>query len=274
MEDFGVTNAFIPPTALRLMKRDVPDPKGRYEVKLRNVFSGGEALTPEIYDWARTAVGATVNEGYGQTEANMLVSNCARWFPAKVGSMGRAAPGHTVEIIDESGRVLPPGSEGHIALRRPDPVMFIEYLNNREKTESAFIGDWLNTGDVGVKDEDGHLWFRSRDDDLIKTSAYRVGPSEVESVILKHPAVAQCAVVGIPDETRGAIIKAFITLTTGAADSGQIAREIQASVSDQIGRYAYPREVEVVEDLPTTTTGKIKRKELRDREIEKRKKQG
>ncbi|MGH9822576.1 MAG: AMP-binding protein [Blastocatellia bacterium] len=270
IDDFGITNAFIPPTALRLMKRDVPDPRAVYQINLRSVFSGGESLTPEIYDWACTAVGATVNEGYGQTEANMLVSNCSRWFPAKIGSMGRTAPGHTVEIIDDSGCVLPPGEEGHIALKRPDPVMFVEYLNKPEKTAAAFIGEWLNTGDLGVKDEEGHLWFRSRSDDLIKTAAYRVGPSEIERVILAHPSVAQCAVVGIPDETRGAIIKAFITLSPSAIAGEQMIADLQASVRDQIGRHAYPREIEIVEELPTTTTGKIKRKDLRDREIERR----
>jgi acetyl-CoA synthetase len=168
IERCAVTNAFIPPTALRIMKTDEPDPRSRFDLTLRNIFSGGEALTPEIYEWARETLGTSINEGYGQTEANMLVSNCERWFPARIGSMGRPAPGHTVEIIDEQGQILPAGEVGSIALLGPDPALFLGYLNNAEKTAAAFVGDWLLTGDVGLKDSDGYIWFRGRNDDLIK----------------------------------------------------------------------------------------------------------
>ena len=168
IERGAVTNAFIPPTALRIIMADDPDPRSRFDLTLRNIFSGGEALTPEIYEWARETLGTSINEGYGQTEANMLVSNCERWFPARIGSMGRPAPGHTVEIINEQGQILPAGEVGSIALLGPDPVLFLGYLNNAEKTAAAFIGDWLLTGDVGLKDSDGYIWFRGRNDDLIK----------------------------------------------------------------------------------------------------------
>ncbi len=269
MEQCEVTNAFIPPTALRMLKQDVPNPREKHDLKLRTVYSGGEALTLEAYDWARDSLGASINETYGQTEANLLVSNCEKWFPARPGSMGKAAPGHTVEIIGESGEILPAGETGRIALKRPDPVLFLEYLNKPDKTEEAFAGDWLLTGDSGFKDEQGYLWFRGRDDDLIKTSAYRIGPTEIERVILRHASVAECAVVGVPDKTRGAIIKAFIRLSTGALASGELIKELQSLVRDQVGHHAYPREVEFLESLPTTTTGKIKRKALRERSLEK-----
>ncbi|HKV38980.1 MAG TPA: AMP-binding protein [Blastocatellia bacterium] len=264
LERFNVTNVFIPPTALRLMKMEEPWPRSRFTLKLRNIFSGGEPLTPEIHQWAGEALGASINEGYGQTEANMLVSNCQRWFPAKIGSMGRAAPGHTIEIIDDGGNVLAPGKTGHIALRAPDPVLFLGYLNASGKTSAAFIGNWLNTGDTGWKDEDGYFWFQGREDDLIKTAAYRIGPAEIERVILGHPSIAECAVVGVPDEIRGTIIKAFIRLIPGVAPDKELITELQAMVSGQVGRHAYPREIEIVDSLPTTTTGKVKRKQLRE----------
>jgi acetyl-CoA synthetase len=270
LERCNVTCAFIPPTALRIMKRDVPSPRDHYRIGLRNILTGGEALTPEIHDWVRNSVGSSINEGYGQTEANMLVANCEKWFPAKHGSMGRPAPGHVVEILDDAGQVAAPGTEGRIAVRRPDPVMMLGYLNQPEKTADAVFGNWLITGDLGSKDEGGYLRFQSRNDDLIKTAAYRVGPTEVERVILQHNAVVECAVVGIPDELRGTIIKAFVRLGAAAQPCAALVLELQTAVQDQIGRHAYPREIEFVDLLPTTTTGKIKRKDLRDQEIEKR----
>jgi acetyl-CoA synthetase len=271
IERCRITNAFIPPTALRIMKRDEPVPRRKYNLKIRNIMSGGEPLTPEIYDWGKTELGASINECYGQTEANLLVTNCERWFSARPGWLGRPAVGHVVEIIDDSGRVLPAAQSGNIAVRRPDPVLFLEYLNKPEKTASAFVGDWLLTGDIGLKDEDGYICFHGRNDDLINTAAYRVGPVEIERAILQHQSVAQCAVVGISDSTRGTIIKAFVQLVPGAAPSERLIEQIRELVRDQVGWHAYPREVEFVESLPTTTTGKIKRSELRDREIEKRK---
>jgi acetyl-CoA synthetase len=270
IERCRITNAFIPPTALRIMKRDEPNPRRKYDLKLRNIMSGGEALTPEIYDWGKAELGASVNECYGQTEANLLVTNCERWFAARPGRMGKPAVGHRVEIVDDGGRILSAGELGHIAVRRPDPVLFLEYLNKPAQTASAFIGDWLITGDMGLKDEDGYIWFRGRSDDLINTAAYRVGPVEIERAILQHQSVVECAVVGIPDPTRGAIIKAFVQLVPGLAPSEKLIEQIQELVRDQVGQHAYPREVEFVESLPKTTTGKIRRSELRDREIEKR----
>lgn len=167
LEQYEITNTFLPPTALRIMKRDEPDPRARYDLRLRNIFSGGEALTPEILEWASGPLGASINEGYGQTEANLLVSNCAKWFPPRPGSVGKAVPGHDVRVVDDDGRILAAGETGNLALKKPDPVMFIGYLNKPEKTRKAFIDDWLITGDIGFQDEEGYLWFRGRNDDSI-----------------------------------------------------------------------------------------------------------
>ncbi|MCL7416290.1 MAG: AMP-binding protein [Halalkalicoccus sp.] len=262
MEEFSVTGAFLPPTAIRMM---MGIDTGRYDLSIEAICSGGEPLTPEILEWADEELGGVpVNELYGQTEANLLVTNCREWFPARAGSMGKPVPGHDVRVVDsETGEELPGGEVGEIAVGlEGDPVVFSEYWNRPEKTAAARRGECHLTGDLGSADEEGYLWFKSRDDDLIITSGYRVGPREVEEVLLDHEDVAQAGVVGVPDETRGEIVKAFVQPV--GEGSAALREELQDLVRDRLAAYEYPREIEFREELPQTTTGKIRRKDLID----------
>ncbi|WP_137283490.1 AMP-binding protein [Halorussus salinisoli] len=268
MDEFGVTDAFLPPTAIRMMM-EVENPTEQYDLDVDAICSGGEPLTPEILEWADDELaGVVVNEIYGQTESNLSVVNCRDWFEARPGSMGKPVPGHDVAIVDpETGEVVPRGEPGQIAVRRDgNPAQFEGYWNESEKTERVRVGDWHLTGDIAVQDDDDYVWFKSRDDDLIITSGYRVGPGEVEAAILEHPVVEQVGVVGVPDETRGEIIKAFVQPVSGVEGGDSLREEIRELVRDQLAKYEYPREIEFVESLPQTTTGKIQRKELRKRE--------
>jgi acetyl-CoA synthetase len=270
LAEFGVTDSFLPPTAIRMMM-SVDDPTARYDLALTAIASGGEPLTPEILDWAdETLDGVAVNELYGQTEANLLVCNCRDWFPAQAESMGKPVPGHEVAIIDpETGEERPTGEVGMIAVRREgDPVVFQEYLNQPAKTEAATVDGWHLTEDLGYRDADGYCWFKARDDDVIITAGYRVGPGEVESAILEHPDVAQAGVIGIPDETRGEVIKAFVQSVDGVTGDDDLRAAIRGLVRERLAEYEYPREIEFVDALPQTTTGKIQRRKLRDREID------
>ena len=260
----NVRNAFIPPTALRMM-RAVPSPQGRYDFKLRSVASGGESLGVEALEWGRSAFGLTINEFYGQTECNLVVGSCAQLGVLKVGAMGKPVPGHTVAVIDRDGYVLKPGEIGQIAVKRPDPVMFLEYWGRPEATRDKFIGDWMTTGDQGVTDEEGYITFVGRDDDVITSSGFRIGPGEIEDCLLRHPAVALAAVVGKPDEVRGEIVKAFIVLKPEAAASDSLATEIQGFVRTRLAAHEYPREVSFIEQMPMTTTGKVIRRLLREK---------
>ena len=240
----------------------------RYDLELSAICSGGEPLTPEILSWAAEELeGVAVNELYGQTEANLLVTNCRGWFPARVGSMGKPVPGHDVAVVDPAaGEEVPTGEVGEIAVRHDDdPVIFREYWEEPEETAAARVGDWHLTGDLGSVDEDGYLWFKSRDDDLIITSGYRVGPGEVESAILEHPDVEQVGVIGVPDETRGEVIKAFVQPVPGVGGTDELGEEIRQLVRETLAKHEYPREIEFVESLPQTSTGKIRRTALRDR---------
>ena len=268
LAEFDVTNAFIPPTAVRMLM-GVEEPAERYDLSLRAVCSGGEPLTPEILDWADEELpGTVINEMYGQTEANQLVSNCRRWFPARAGSMGKPVPGHEVGIIDpETGETVPTGEEGEIAVRREgDPVVFREYWNQPEKTADATVDGWHRTGDLGYRDEDGYLWFKARDDDVIITAGYRVGPGEVESALLEHPDVEQAGVIGVDDEIRGEIIAAVVQPVAGVTGDDTLREELRNLVRDRLAKHEYPRRIEFVDELPTTTTGKIQRRKLRERE--------
>jgi acetyl-CoA synthetase len=259
-----VRNAFMPPTALKLM-RQVENPRARYDYAMRSIGSGGEALGEDILDWCRETFGFDVNEFYGQTEANLLVGNCSSVFPIRPGSMGRAIPGHDVEIVSPQGEVLPDGEIGVIAVRRPDPVMFIEYWRQPEATAAKFAGKWCLTGDIGIKDDGGYFWYKGREDDLISSGGYRIGPTDIEDCILAHPAVLLVAVVGAPDPIRGEIVKAFIVPRPGISAEPRLAGEIQAFVRDRLAAYQYPRAVEFVDNLPMTATGKVMRRELRQR---------
>ncbi|ELY42585.1 AMP-binding protein [Natronorubrum sulfidifaciens] len=267
----AVTNAFLPPTAIRMLM-DVEEPTSRYDLSLESICSGGEPLTPEILEWAdETLEGVVVNELYGQTEANLLVTNCRQWFPAKPGSMGKPVPGHDVAVLDpETGERVDPGAVGEIAVRRgDDPVIFESYWNEPAKTDAVTLSDgpdgdrWHRTGDLAERDEEGYLWFRSRDDDLIITSGYRVAPREVEETLLSHEAVAQVGVVGVPDERRGEIIKAAVEPASEASATDELRAELREFVRDRLAAYEYPREIEFRDELPTTTTGKIRRTALK-----------
>ncbi|TQV82063.1 acyl-CoA synthetase [Denitrobaculum tricleocarpae] len=262
MAEFKVRNAFMPPTALKMMRR-VEKPQERWDLDLRSIGSGGESLGEELLTWGREAFGVTINEFYGQTECNLVVGNCANLMPVKPGAMGRAVPGHEVAVVDDAGLPLPAGEEGNIGIRRPDPVMFLRYWNNPEATGKKFAGDWLLTGDRGRLDQDGYFHFVGRDDDVITSGGYRIGPGEIEDCLIKHPAIAMAAVIGVPDPLRTERVKAFVVLKPDVEGSKDLAREIQAFVKVRLAAHEYPREVAFVEELPMTTTGKIIRKALR-----------
>jgi acetyl-CoA synthetase len=259
-----VRNAFIPPTALRLMM-SVEDPRKKYDLKLRTIGSAGESLGRAAYEWAERALGITVNEFYGQTECNIVLGSMAAVGVTRSGAIGKVTAGHTVAIIDGNGRELPRGAAGQIAVRRPDPVMFLGYWNNPEATAKKFVGDWMLTGDQGVMDEDGYVEFFGRDDDVITSSGYRIGPAEIEDCLIAHPAVRLAAAIGKPDPVRTEIVKAYVVLADGVLPTRALAGEIRDWVKRRLSMHEYPREVEFIDALPMTTTGKVIRRLLRDR---------
>ncbi|HET6838144.1 MAG TPA: acyl-CoA synthetase [Bradyrhizobium sp.] len=262
MADHGVRNVFLPPTALKLMRQAGVKHAG---VKLRSMMTGGESLGAELLEWVRATFGIDAHEVYGQTECNLVVGNNARLFPIRPGSMGRATPGFDVRIVDERGEELPRGERGIIGVHRANPCTMVEYWKNPDATQKKFAGDFLLTGDLGVQDADGYLWYVSREDDVITSAGYRIGPSEIEHTLLKHPAVALSAVVGIPDPIRTEAIKAWIVLRPGFSPSDALAREIQDFVKVQLAAHEYPRVVQFADSLPMTATGKVLRRELRAR---------
>jgi len=266
---YKVRNAFMPPTALKLM-RQVTNPKSRHSYNMRSIGSGGETLGEELLDWGRDVMGLTINEFYGQTECNLVVGCCADIMDIQPGSMGRAIPGHVVEVVDDQGQPLNAGILGEIAVKRPDPVMFLEYWRNPEATRKKFIGDWLLTGDLAKKDADGYFWFNGRKDDVITSAGYRIGPAEIEDCLMKHPCVAMVAVVGSPDEVRTEIVKAFIVAKPEVIPGPDIEEDIKAFVKSRLAAHEYPREIEFVNALPMTATGKIMRRELKKLETERK----
>jgi acetyl-CoA synthetase len=275
---YRVTNSFLFPTALKMMMRS-PEwrrPKG---LKLRAVMSAGEAVGTAVFDWTREHLGVTVNEMFGQTEMNYIVGNSHQKWPARPGAMGRAYPGHRVAVIDDDGQVLPPGQVGEVAVHRrdihghPDPVFFLGYLNNEAATRRKYTGDpsdsWCRTGDLACADEDGYLWYRGRADDMFKAAGYRIGPGEIENCLLGHPAVANVAVVPKPDAERGAVVKAFVVLAQGRRGDAALVDELQRHVRGKLAPYEYPKEIEFIEALPMTTTGKVQRRVLRELEAKR-----
>jgi len=267
LERYGVRNSFLFPTALKLMMKAVPEPKRRFALDLRSIMSAGESVGVTVLDWAREQLGVTINEMFGQTEINYVVGNCQAAWPVKPGSIGRPYPGHHVAVIDERGKEVPRGELGEIAVHRAgDPVFFLEYWKNPQATRDKFVGDWGLTGDQGKMDEDGYLWYQGRTDDVIKSAGYRIGPAEIESCLVKHPAIANAAVIGKADATRGQIVKAFIVLQPEVTASAALEDEIRQHVRGRLAPYEYPREIEFIDALPMTTTGKVQRKELRKRE--------
>ncbi|HET9904279.1 MAG TPA: acyl-CoA synthetase [Xanthobacteraceae bacterium] len=263
MAKLGVRNSFIPPTALRIM-RSAASPKGRFALALRTIGSGGESLGIETLDWGQEAFGLTINEFYGQTECNLVLSCCATIGVSRPGSMGKPVPGHSVAVLRPDGSPAQPGELGQIAVRRPDPVMFLEYWRRPDATAAKFLGDWMLTGDQGRVDEDGYFFFAGRDDDVITSSGYRIGPGEIEDCLIRHPAVALAAAVGKPDPVRTEIVKAFVVLKPGHEASRELAADIQAFVKTRLSAHEYPREVAFIDAMPMTTTGKIIRRQLRE----------
>jgi acetyl-CoA synthetase len=260
MADHHVRNVFLPPTALKLMRQMGVKHEN---VKLRSMLTGGESLGAELLDWVRATFGIDAHEVFGQTECNLVVGNNAKLFPIRPGSMGRATPGFDVRIVDERGAELPTGERGIIGVRQPNPCTMIEYWKNPEETVKKFAGEFLLTGDLGLQDSDGYFWYVSREDDVITSAGYRIGPSEIEHTLLKHPAVALSAVVGIPDPIRTEAVKAWIVLRPGFTASDALAREIQDFVKVQLAAHEYPRFVQFVDSLPMTATGKVLRRELK-----------
>ena len=256
----GANRLFLPPTALKLM-RQARVPKG---VAVRSVTSGGESLAPDLAEWGQAALGATVNEIYGQTECNLVVASSRGHGVVRDGAMGRAAPGHEVAILDETGQRVGPGEIGEICIRRPDPVMFLGYWNRPQQTAAKFRGDWLRSGDLGRMDDDGFVTFIARDDDIITSAGYRIGPTEIENCLTGHPDVAMAAVVGLPDPLRTEAVTAFVVPRAGVTPSETLAEALIARVRRRVSPHAAPRRVIWRHDLPMTATGKIRRRSLRD----------
>ena len=265
LEKYQVRNAFIPPTALKML-RQVPDLRQSYDIHMRSIMSAGESLGSELFYWGQEAFGIEINEMWAQTEFNYICGNCAEIMPVCAGSIGKSYPGHVVEPVDEEGNVVKVGEIGELAADRDDPVMVTGYWKNEAATREKYIGKWWATGDTGYKDEDGYIWFVGRKDDVISSAGYRIGPGEIEDCLLKHPAIAQVAVIGVPDELRGEAVKAFVVLKQGEQASEELTENIRNSVRKQLAAYEYPRIIEYIDDLPLTTTGKVKRNELRARE--------
>ena len=272
IERYQIRNTFLFPTALKLMMKAYPRPREAFDLSLRSIMSAGEAVGTAVFEWARDALGVTINEMFGQTEMNYIVGNSHTLWPAKPGSMGRPYPGHRIRVIDDAGDEVRRGEPGDIAVHRiapdgtADPVFFLEYFGNPEGTRNKFTGDWCRTGDVAVMDDDGYLWYQGRSDDVFKAAGYRIGPSEIENCLVRHAAVANAAVVPSPDEVRGNVVKAFIVLAPGHAASPALEEDLARHVRQHLAPYEYPKEIEFVDALPMTTTGKVQRKVLRDRE--------
>ena len=276
LERYAIRNAFLVPTALKMMMRALPEPRARHAIALRSLMSGGEAVGPTVFHWAREKLGVTINEIFGQTEMNYIVGNSHTLWPVKPGSMGRPYPGHRVAVVGEAGEVLPAGEVGEVALNRhwldgsADPVFFLGYWKDAEATARKYSGDWCRTGDEASMDEDGYLWYQGRSDDMFKCAGYRVGPAEIENCLARHPAVANCAVVPSPDEVRGAVVKAFVILAPGHAPADSLKESLRDHVKASLAPYQQPREIEFVAELPMTTTGKVRRKELRQLEARRK----
>jgi acetyl-CoA synthetase len=279
IERHGVTHSFLFPTALKAMMKAVPAPKKLYTFKLQGLMSAGEAVGDAVFAWCRDQLGVTVNEMFGQTEINYIVGNCARLYPARPGSMGKGYPGHRVAVIDEHGQECAVGVPGDVAVHRldvhgdPDPVFFLGYWKNDASTRAKYTGDmgnsWCRTGDLATRDADGYLWYQGRADDVFKAAGYRIGPSEIENCLVKHPAVANAAVVPKPDAERGAVVKAYVVLSPGHVAGDELVKELQTHVKGKLAPYEYPKEIEFIESLPMTTTGKVQRRVLRLREEER-----
>lgn len=259
IESLGVTTSFMPPTVLKIMRQA----QSARRIGLRALGSGGEALGGDMLDWARDTLGVTVNEFYGQTECNLVLGTCAALEPPRHNSTGRAIPGSEVAILDTEGHPVPPGTEGEIAVRRGDPAMFLEYLGQPDKTAAKFKGDWMITGDMATMDDAGYVYFAARDDDVISSAGYRVGPTEIENCLTGHPDVVMAAVIGVPDSIKGEALRAFVVVREGVGTDG-LANSLRDRIRQRLSPHLVPRDIAFRESLPQTTTGKIMRRALRD----------
>lgn len=295
MQEHGVTHSFLFPTALKAMMKAYPEPGRAFRLKLRALMSAGEAVGDAVFAYCRDHLGVIVNEMFGQTEINYVVGNCSMngatagglGWPARPGSMGRPYPGHRVAVIDDEGNECPVGVPGDVAVNRydvhgdADPIFFLGYWKNEEATRRKSTGDWCRTGDLATRDADGYLWYQGRADDVFKAAGYRIGPSEIENCLVKHPAVINAAVVPKPDRERGALVKAYVVLSPSVIQARQVAKdgaatfdaelvaELQSHVKGKLAPYEYPKEIEFIESLPMTTTGKVQRRVLRLQEEER-----
>ena len=262
MGEHSIRNAFLTPTMMKLLKPHA-SLINTHNVRLRSIISGSEAVGRDLLTSMLEMFKATINEGFGQTEANLTLGNCSGLNHYRIGSLGTPLPGHQASIRDDDGNELPVGEIGNLCFKHPDPVMLLEYWRNPEATAGKFVGDWLISGDLASKDEDGFYWFHGRADDVITSSGYRIGPTEIEDAIIRHPAVSMAAVIGVPHPERTEIIRAYVTLLPGHEPTDALADEIRQSVRDRLAKHEYPREVRFVDSLPMTTTGKVLRRELR-----------
>ncbi len=277
----GVTHTFLFPTALKAMMKAYPHPRREFDLKLQGLMSAGEAVGDAVFGYCRDELGVVVNEMFGQTEINYVVGNCNKFWPARPGSMGKGYPGHRVAVIDDNGLECAVGVPGDVAVNRfdvhgvPDPVLFLGYWKNDAATVGKFTGDWCRTGDLARRDADGYLWYEGRADDVFKAAGYRIGPGEIENCLVKHPAVANAAVVPKPDKARGALVKAYVvlapeTIAARASDTrapgvfdAELIALLQLHVKKLLAPYEYPKEIEFITALPMTTTGKVQRRVLR-----------
>jgi acetyl-CoA synthetase len=290
MERHQVAHTFLFPTALKAMMRVAPQPrKSHPRLALRSVMSAGEAVGEGVFAYCRDQLGVVVNEMFGQTEINYVVGNCGAYltadgrrlpgWPPRAGSMGRAYPGHRVAVVDDDGNECPRGTPGDIAVHardvhgQRDPIFFLGYWNNERATKAKFTGEpfesWCRTGDRAVMDDDGYLWYQGRSDDQFKSSGYRIGPTEIEDCLARHPAVAQVAVVPKPDAERGAVVKAFIIAAAGVRPDAALVEELQQLVRSRLAPYETPKDIEFVDALPMTATGKLQRNVLRQLEADR-----
>ncbi len=258
---YGLGNLFLPPTALRMM-RSAKVPSG---LRVRTISSGGESLGGDLLQWAREQLGASLNEIYGQTECNLVISSCSALFEPRPGAMGKAVPGHKVAIIGQSGHPVAPGTIGEIAVKSPDPVMFLGYWNKPDATRDKFMKGWLKTGDLGVVDEQGYFRFVSRDDDVITSAGYRIGPSEIENCLCGHDSVSMAAVIGVPDPLRSEAVQAHVVLRGGVQWTAALEQELIDRVRRRVSPHVAPRRILSVTRLPMTATGKILRRKLREK---------
>ena len=292
MQQHGVTHSFLFPTALKAMMKAYPQPRKHFKLKLEGLMSAGEAVGDAVFDYCRDQMGVVVNEMFGQTEINYVVGNCNLLWPARPGSMGKGYPGHRVAVIDDAGNECAVGVPGDVAVNRfdvhgqPDPIFFLGYWKKDAATLAKFTGkngidDWCRTGDMATRDADGYLWYEGRADDIFKAAGYRIGPGEIENCLLKHPAVANAAVVPKPDKERGAVVKVYVVLApdigaarpqkqlAAAAFDAKITAQLQLHVKKLLAPYEYPKEIEFIDALPMTTTGKVQRRVLRLQEEER-----